>query len=82
MFSKGQYRQVDSRLHGHLSIRLDRLSCVLVLVEAGTWWSERFLFRRSPKTSSDSSRGRDVSVLPKISQLLVIVSFMGGLRGL
>ena len=57
-----------------------------MLVEARTKWSEIFLFRRSPNISSVSNKGRDVLVLPKISQLFVIitiiVSLLGGLRGL
>ena len=74
-FSRGQYLQDDVRLHGLVSIRLNGFSVlVLELVEARTKWSERFLFRRRPKMISESKSGLEVLDLPRISQLLVIIS--------
>ena len=53
-----------------------------MLVEARTRWSERFLFRRRPNTISDSSKGLEVLVFPRISQFELIISLMGEFAGL
>ena len=80
MLSLGQYLQVDGRLHGHATTNFS-LFC-LVLVDAWISWSERFLFLRRLNTISDSNRSLEVLVLPRMSQLEVIVSLIGGFSGL
>ena len=82
VFSCGQYLHEASLLQGLASLSLSGFSSSsLVLVDALTKWSERFLLRRRPKTIFDSRRGLDVLVLPRISQLDEIISLIGGLRG-
>ena len=75
VFSLGQYLQELGRLQGRASTSF--ASFVLVLVDARTSWSERFLFRRRPNTISDSRRDLEVLVLPRMSQLAVIISLTG-----
>ena len=82
-FRRRLYLQDDVQLHGLVSTRLGGFSIlVLELVEARTKWSERFLFRRSPKMISVSKSGRHVLVFPRMSQFFVIISRTGGLRAL
>ena len=52
----GQYLHVDLRLHSWL----ESVCLVIVLVEALTRWSDRFLFRREPNTILASARKRVV----------------------
>ena len=53
VLSLGQYLHEDGRLQGRVTASL--LSFCLVLVDAWTRCSERFLFRRRPNTISDGS---------------------------
>ena len=78
--SLGQYLHEVGRLQGRAATSF--VSSCLVLVDALTKWSDRFLLRRRPNTISDSSSGLDVLVLPSMSQLEVITSLIGGLAGL
>ena len=80
VLSLGQYRHEVGRLQGRASTNL--LSSCLVLVDARTRWSERFLLRLRPNTISDSNSGLDVLVLPRMSQLEDIISLIDGLAGL
>ena len=80
VLSLGQYLQVDGCLHGRATT--DFSSFCLVLVDAWTSWSERFLLRQRPNTISESRRSLEVLVLPRMSKLEVIVSLIGGFSGL
>ena len=80
VLSLGQYLHVVGRLHGRATTNFS--SFCLVLVEALTSWSERFLFRRRPNTISVSRRDLEVLVLPRMSQLELIISLIGGFSGL
>ena len=71
VFSLRQYLQVVGRLQGRATTCFS--SFCLVLIDARTKWSERFLFRQRPNTVSDSNSGLEVLVLPRISQLAVII---------
>ena len=80
VYSLGQYLHIVGRLQGCTTTSFSPVC--LVLVDARTSWSERFLFRGKPNTISDSMSGLDVLVLPRISKLDVITSLIGGLAGL
>ena len=70
VFILGQYLHIVSHLQGRATTHFT--SSRLVLVDAWTNLSERFLFRRR----------LEVLVLPRISQLEVIVSLIGRFSGL